>query len=137
MHQTRSRQPFWKLPGSGVSACFTLKDSPGAKGKKERVFSAGPHFPARRALRWTALSGKLTFSWSPTSPSVSSSCGALDRVTSMLRRHREGRGHVSETDQGAGRVYELSSFGRSHFCCRVLENSDIFWSSWKRHCSYN
>lgn len=62
----------------------TLKDSPGAKGKKDRVFSACPHFPARRAFRWTALSIKLTFNWSPTSPSVSSSWGALDRITSML-----------------------------------------------------
>lgn len=65
----------------------TLKDSPGAKGKKERVFSAGPHFPSRRALRWTALSMKLTFNCSPTSASVSSSWGMLDRVTSMLLEH--------------------------------------------------
>lgn len=65
----------------------TLKDSPGAKGKKERVVSGLPHFPARRALRWTALSGKLTFNWSPTSPSVSSSRGALDRISSMLNKH--------------------------------------------------
>ena len=65
----------------------TLKDSPGAKGKKERVVSGLPHFPADRALRWTALSGKLTFNWSPTSPSVSSSRGALDRISSMLNKH--------------------------------------------------
>ena len=51
----------------------TLKDSPGENGKKERVFSDGPHFPAKRALRWTALSMKLTLSCRPTSPSVSSS----------------------------------------------------------------
>lgn len=73
---------------AGRCVRFTLKDSPGAKGKKDRVFSARPHFPARRALRWTALSGKLTFKWRPTSASVSSSCGALDRVTSMLRATR-------------------------------------------------
>lgn len=123
---------------AGRCVSFTLKDSPGAKGKKERVFSARPHFPARRALRWTALSGKLTCKWRPTSASVSSSCGALDRVTSMLRQHGTGKTtHVlclkdarlkSEHERFIFIYFKVPGFiSHNPLYCDKLD-SDIFWS---------
>lgn len=121
---------------AGRCVRFTLKDSPGAKGKKDRVFSALPHFPARRALRWTALSGKLTFKWRPTSASVSSSCGALDRITSMLRatRNRHNDTRYAWRMQGASVKVFFFFFRVPGFIlhnplyCDKLDNSDIFWS---------
>lgn len=76
---------------------LTLKDSPAAKGKKDRMLSDVPHFPLTRELRITAFSVNLTVSCNPTSPSWTSSPsprGEQDTVTIIL--HRRGQ-RVLET----------------------------------------